>query len=378
MEIDGGPDGWIGPEDIQLAVLRDPLPPPVAPVADPTPGPSLPADIRLRWVEFERSTSVMLLLVAVIAVVGASLVGLMLADRVLQPLRLLGRSAAAVAKGDLSQRSGLGSRRDEIGELGRSFDSMAAALEAADASRRRFLQDVVHELRTPLTVIDTTSSALLDGVYDLEPRHVETIRDQAHLLARIVDDLRTLNLAEVRKLPLELEPLDPRELLEATAVAYGAPAGDRGQQVLVGDVPTSWVLADPDRLRQVLAALVDNALRHAPEGGEVRLRAVDGRGQVRFEVEDTGPGVAPEDLDRVFDRFYEADPARDRAAGHSGLGLAIVKALIEAHGGRVGVVNAAGAGACFWFELPSSPAVPPESPAVGRVLPAAPVRATWP
>jgi signal transduction histidine kinase len=95
-------------------------------------------------------------------------------------------------------------------------------------------------------------------------------------------------------------------------------------------------------------------------------------------VEDTGPGVAPDDLARVFDRFYEADPARDRAAGHSGLGLAIVKALVEAHGGQVGVRNAAGAGACFWFALPSAPAAPPESPAVDRPLPAVPVRATWP
>ena len=128
----------------------------------------------------------------------------------------------------------------------------------------------------------------------------------------------------------------------------------------------------------MLAALVDNALRHAPDGGEVRLRALDGDGHVRFEVEDTGPGVAPDDLARVFDRFYEADPARDRAAGHSGLGLAIVKALVEAHGGQVGVINAAGAGARFWFALPSAPAAPPESPPVDRPLSTVPVRATWP
>ena len=301
-----------------------------------------------------------LVLVALLAVAGASLVGLLLADRVVRPLRRLGESAAAVAGGDLSRRSGLDARADEIGDLGRSFDSMASALEASDEGRRRFLQDVVHELRTPLTVIDTTSSALLDGVYDLEPRHVETIRDQAHLLSRIVDDLRTLNLAEIRKLPLEIEMLDAAMLLDGTATAYQARAATGNQRLAVEAQPGLAVTGDADRLHQVLAALVDNALRHTPEGGEIRLRAGEAGGRIRFEVEDTGPGVAPQDLDRVFERFYEADPARDRPAGHTGLGLAIVKALVEAHGGRVGVANVEGAGACFWFELPAAPLGPLE------------------
>jgi two-component system sensor histidine kinase BaeS len=288
-----------------------------------------------------------------IAVVGASILGLVLADRVVRPLRRLGESAAAVAGGDLSRRSGLGGRADEIGDLGRSFDAMAEALELSDEGRRRFLQDVVHELRTPLTVIDTTSSALLDGVYALEPGHIETIREQAHLLSRIVDDLRTLNLAEIRKLPLETRPLDPVALLDETAAAYQARAAEGGRRLVVEASAGLAVTADPDRLRQVLAALVDNALRYTPDGGEIRLRAREDGSGTRLEVEDTGHGVAPEDIDHVFERFYEADPSRERPAGHSGLGLAIVKAIVEAHEGRVGVHNAEGAGACFWIELPS-------------------------
>lgn len=330
--------------------------PSAAPAADPplaeTPSPTLPPDIRLRWVEFERATSATLILVAVLAVLVASLLGFLLADRVLKPLRRLGEAAAAVAGGDLARRSGLGARHDEVGELGRSFDTMASALQASDEQRRRFLQDIVHELRTPLTVIDATSSAMLDGIYPVAPDHVATIREQAHLLARIVDDLRTLNLAEVGKLPLTLETVDGKELLEATAAAFEARAAAGIQRLLVHAEPACRVRGDPDRLRQVLAALVDNAIRHTPAGGEVRLRTRRVATGFRFEVEDTGPGVSPDDLPRVFDRFYEADPARDRAVGHSGLGLAIVKALVEAHGGRVGVENVPGAGACFWFEFP--------------------------
>ena len=357
--------------DLQLAAVAQPAaragldddgPSRAASSPDPSPAPSvassLPPDVRLRWVEFERATSSTLLLIAVVAVLGASLLGFGLAERVLRPLRRLGDAASAVAGGDLARRSGLGARHDEVGELGRSFDTMACALQAADDQRRRFLQDVVHELRTPLTVIDATSSAMLDGVYPLEADHVETIREQAHLLARIVDDLRTLNLAEIGKLPLAMQAVDAGELLTATATAFEARASAAGQRLKVEAEPGVAVTGDPDRLRQVLAALVDNALRHAPPVGEVRLRTHGTGSIVRFEVEDTGPGVAPDDLGRVFDRFFEADAARDRAAGHTGLGLAIVRALVEAHGGRVGVENVPGSGARFWFELDVAVAAP--------------------
>ncbi len=334
--------------------------PPAPPAADPpqaaSPSPTLPPDIRLRWVEFERATSTTLVLIAVLAVLAASVLGFLLADRVLRPLRRLGEAAAAVAGGDLSRRSGLGTRHDEVGELGRSFDTMASALQASDEQRRRFLQDVVHELRTPLTVIDATSSAMLDGVYPLAVDHVATIREQAHLLAHIVDDLRTLNLAEVGKLPLALETVDTAAILSATSTAFAARAVAGGQRMAVQVDGACAVRGDPDRLRQILAGLVDNALNHTPAGGEVRLRARGVGGSCRFEIEDTGAGVAASDLPRIFDRFYEADPARDRAHGHTGLGLAIVKALVQAHGGRVGVENVPGAGARFWFELPHATA----------------------
>jgi len=215
------------------------------------------------------------------------------------------------------------------------------------------MQDAVHELRTPLAVVEATTSAVLDGVYAHDDEHLRTIRDQARMLTRIVDDLRTISLAEGGRLDLHSERIDVAGILGDAARDVEARAAETGRAVSVEPVADLAVVADRDRVRQVLAALLDNALRHTPPGGRVVLagRAAAG-GAVRVEVRDTGPGIAPEDLARVFDRLYQADPARDRRTGSSGLGLAIVRALAEAQGGRVGAGTAPEGGALVWMELP--------------------------
>jgi len=221
------------------------------------------------------------------------------------------------------------------------------------------MQDAVHELRTPLAVVEATTSAVLDGVYAHDDEHLRTIRDQARLLTRIVDDLRTISLAEGGRLDLHAERVDVAGVLGDAARDVEARAAETGRAVTVEPVAVDAaganlaVVADRDRVRQALAALLDNALRHAPPGGRVVLagRAATG-GAVRVEVRDTGPGIAAEDLARVFDRLYQADPARDRRTGSSGLGLAIVRALAEAQGGRVGAGAAPEGGALVWMELP--------------------------
>jgi two-component system sensor histidine kinase BaeS len=288
----------------------------------------------------------------------ASLGGVWAAGRLTRPIRRLEEAAAAVAGGDLTGRSGLADRSDELGDLGRSFDEMAAALERGEDDRRRFMQDAVHELRTPLAVVEATTSAVLDGVYAHDDEHLRTIRDQARLLTRIVDDLRTISLAEGGRLDLHPERIEVAGVLADAARDVEARAAEADRSVAV-DPPAAEpggglaVVADRDRVRQVLAALLDNALRHAPPGGRVVLagRATAGAG-VRIEVRDTGPGIAAEDLPHVFDRLYQADPARDRRTGSSGLGLAIVRALVEAQGGRVGAGAAPEGGALVWMELP--------------------------
>ena len=306
--------------------------------------------------QVQQETTITLIAIAVAAAAGASLIGILLAQRIAGPLSTLGVAAAAVARGDLDRRSGLGARTDEIGSLGRSFDAMASELEHAQAARRRFFQDVVHELKTPLAVIDATTMAVIDGVYQHEDRHLETIRDQSRLLARIVDDLRTIGLAEAGDLPLRREPIVVGALIADVARAFAARAEAAGISVTV-DAPGDVVVAgDVDRLKQVLGALLDNALRHTPRGGVVAIEARAGR-RVRMSVHDSGPGIDPEDLPHLFDRFYQADPARDRSTGTSGLGLAIVRALVDAHGGTTGAENDSHGGARFWIELDQGRAV---------------------
>ena len=295
-----------------------------------------------------------IVLVAGAAALVASLGGIWAAGRLTRPIRRLEQAAAAVAAGNLAGRSGLADRSDELGDLGRSFDGMAAALERGEEDRRRFMQDAVHELRTPLAVVEATTSAVLDGVYTHDDEHLRTIRDQARLLTRIVEDLRTISLAEGGRLDLHAERVEVAGVLADAARDVEARAGEAGRAISVeSPLADLVVVADRDRVRQVLAALLDNALRHTPPGGGVVLagRAV-AAGVVRIEVRDTGPGIAAEDLPHVFDRLYQADPARDRRTGSSGLGLSIVRALVEAQGGRVGAGTAPEGGALVWMELP--------------------------
>jgi signal transduction histidine kinase len=210
---------------------------------------------------------------------------------------------------------------------------------------------VVHELKTPLAVIDATTTAVLDGVYGHEDRHLETIRDQSRLLTRIVDDLRTIGLAEAGDLPMRREPIDVGTLIADAARAFDARAEGAGIHLGI-DAPGGLVIeGDVDRLRQVLGALLDNAIRHTPRGGAVTIDARAADGMVRVSVRDSGPGIDPGDLPHLFDRFYQADPARDRSTGTSGLGLSIVRALVDAHAGRTGAENDPDGGARFWIEL---------------------------
>ena len=301
--------------------------------------------------QIQQETTITLIAVAIAAAAGASLIGIVLAGRLAEPLGRLGIAAAAVAHGELQRRSGLADRPDEIGSLGRSFDAMAGELERAEASRRRFFQDAVHELKTPLAVIDATTTAVIDGVYSHEDRHLETIRDQSRLLTRIVDDLRTIGLAEAGELPLRLESVLVDSLIGEVAQAYAARADAAAVGLDQDIVPGLVVRGDVDRLKQVLGALLDNAVRHTPSGGHVVIEGRATGRHVRIGIRDSGPGIALADLTHLFERFYQADPARDRSTGSSGLGLSIVKAIVDAHGGSVGAENVARGGARFWFEL---------------------------
>jgi two-component system OmpR family sensor kinase/two-component system sensor histidine kinase BaeS len=291
-------------------------------------------------------------------------VGRRTAHRFTEPLSETMKAADALAEGDLSARVPEAGGR-EFGRFTRSFNRMAEALEIADRQRRELLADVAHELRTPLTVIQGNLEGLRDGVYEATPDHLDLVLDEARKLGHLVDDLRLLTLAEAGQLPLDLQVLDVGQLLADVRDTFAYQAGEAGITLEVaeaGALPP--LVADPQRLGQVLGNLVTNALRHTPPGGVISLGAdlenSDGTPQlVRLWVADTGEGIPAADLPRIFDRFWRGDPARTRETGAgSGLGLAIAKSLVEAHGGRIWAESQVDEGtmvSCF-LPLSASPA----------------------
>jgi two-component system, OmpR family, sensor kinase len=318
-----------------------------------------------------------------VGVALGALLGLLLARGLAAPLDRLAKASRQLAHGDLTQRVPIGGPA-EVAAAGQAFNEMASALETAEGLRQRMVADIAHELRTPLAVIQGNLQAILDDVYPLEKVEVQTILDETLLLGRLVDDLRELALAEAGQLRIEPQLVEVNTLLTQSTAAFHAVMAEKGvtlAAIVPPDVPAVW--ADPARTGQVLRNLLANALRHTPSGGAVTLRAeqcvADAAHQtdralgaqptprIIFKVEDTGAGIAPADLPRVFERFWRADPSRARAHGGSGLGLAIARQLVQAQGGQIGATSIVGQGSRFWFTLPCTADVP-----IGSITPAAP------
>jgi len=272
------------------------------------------------------------------------------------PLADIMAAADGVAEGDLSVRVPVPERGPrEFGRLAESFNRMTGELERADQRRRNLTADVAHELRTPLHIIQGNLEGILDDVYEPTPEHVEATLDETRLLARLVDDLRTLSLAEAGQLPLVWEPVDVAELLADLSTSFSGQADAAGLDLHIeieNDLPT--ITGDVGRLNQVLGNLTANALRHTPSGGAITLRAQPLEGGIRILVRDTGDGIPAEDLPYVFDRFWRGDRARSHAGGAgSGLGLAIARQLVQAHGGAIRVESELGQGTTCTIELPA-------------------------
>ncbi|MCS6881755.1 MAG: ATP-binding protein [Oscillochloridaceae bacterium] len=272
-------------------------------------------------------------------------------SRISTPLRQLDAAARSMAAGNLRVRVQPGLVR-EVADLARSFNQMADALEDSDRQRRQLTADVAHELRTPLSIIKGRLEGIQDGVYRAETEQIDGLLDKVALLERLIEDLRLLALADAGQLALHTEPVNPARLLEDARASFAQQAGERNIELRVEAETAPELTADPQRISQVLGNLVNNALRHTPPGGVVTLAVRSGPSEALFEVRDTGNGIAPEDLPRIFDRFYRADPSRSRASGGAGLGLAIARRIVEAHGGRIWAESAPGQGATVRFTLP--------------------------
>jgi len=274
-----------------------------------------------------------------------------LTGRFLSPVGELTEAAREMAAGRLDHRVKTGSN-DEIGRLSSAFNAMADEIERAEILRRSMVSDVAHELRTPLTGIRCQIEALQDGLLTPNRTVFDSLHDDILALQRLVDDLQDLAIAEAGRLTLERRAVDLRH--EVQAVVQAQPGGDCIAVDIDNDrIPA--VRADPERLRQILRNLLDNARQHAGDGAHIRVSAEVFEVAVEVAVEDDGPGIPAEHLDLVFERFYRVEPSRKRQPGGSGLGLAITRHLVHAHGGQIRAENTPGCGgARFVFTLKRS------------------------
>jgi two-component system sensor histidine kinase BaeS len=302
---------------------------------------------------FQASFNEAMLLALLAAGLVAIVVSLFLSRGVVAPVRVLTTASRRIADGHFGERVE-SSGSDELGQLAHSFNQMAEKLEQVEDLRRQLIGDVSHELRTPLTTIRGSMEGLLDGVLPAAPETYQHIYQEADRLARLVDDLQELSRVEAGAYPLEIHPVAVSTLVQTVLKRFTAQAQANGIE-LSSDLPQDLpaVLADQDRIIQVLTNLVGNALQYTPEGGQVTILAARHGDEIHISVVDTGLGIPAEHLPHLFTRFYRVDKSRSRqAGGGSGIGLTIARHLVEAHGGHIRATSEGdGKGSTFTFTL---------------------------
>lgn len=305
-------------------------------------------------IAFDDAVRSALLAAGVIAVAASVVVSLALSQAIARPVARLAAAARRIAVGHYAERVpdvGAG----EIGALATSFNAMTASLEATEHRRLQLVGDVAHELRTPLSTLDGYLEGLEDGVVVPSLETWRLLRGETARLTRLVDDLQELWRAEAHQLRLDVQSIDAATVAREVVERFAPVAAARGI-AFDADLPRPGPLvrADRDRLAQILANYVSNAIRYSPDGAPVAVQVQRLGPDIEFRVNDRGPGLTTEQQAHVFDRFYRADPSRSRALGGAGIGLAIARALAEAMEGRVGVTSAGpGQGSTFTVELPA-------------------------
>jgi signal transduction histidine kinase len=300
-------------------------------------------------VSFRSSVNQLLLVGGIVAGLAALLAGLLLARRATAPARELTRAARAMAAGERSERADVGSR-DELGEMATAFNAMADTIEEEDRLRRAFASEVAHELRTPLTILRTQVEGIQDGVVQPSSPALASLHDESLRLTRLVEDLETLASADAAGFTLNRARTDLRAELEAAAREFAGPYGAR-EIDLATHLEDVEAVVDATRIRQVVANLLSNALKFTPEGGRVRLELRRRGDDAIIIVSDMGPGIPPDELGRVFDRFFRGRGARARG---SGIGLTVAQELVLAHGGTIRASSDPGRGATFVVRLPDA------------------------
>ena len=305
-----------------------------------------------REVEFIQRINLYLLYGALVGMVIALLLGIILSRTLTHPIRELTRATHAVSEGELSQQVPVRSK-DELGELAQAFNKMSAELSRSINARKQMTADIAHELRTPLSLILGHAEAVHDGVLPPSNENFEIIREEAARLEHLINDLRMLSLADAGELSMQVETVEPQRLFHEVAALYQYQAQKRNISLETDIAPQLPLIeVDPGRMTQVLTNILDNALRHTPEGGRILLTAQEAESMVEFSVQDSGLGLNGEDADRIFERLYRADPSRYREDGGSGLGLAIAKSIVQAHGGQISAESEPGSGLKIRIRLP--------------------------
>ncbi|MFN8035334.1 MAG: ATP-binding protein [Acidimicrobiia bacterium] len=273
---------------------------------------------------------------SVSGIIAASLALVMvrfLARGMTSPLRDMVDATNAMARGDYSKRV-TATSHDEVGRLAVAFNKMAAELAETDRVRRDLVANVSHELRTPITALQVVLENLVDGVEPPDPETLRTMLAQVERLGRLVTQLLDLSRLESGTLPLERCAFDVVPMLEHAVRESQLHAPDVAVDVIV-ESPGLAADGDPERVHQVVANLLENAVRYSPAGGTIEVRAARTNGHVRIEVADEGPGIPDDQAERVFERFYRADAARSTSDGGAGLGLAIARWIVDLHGGDI-------------------------------------------
>ena len=304
---------------------------------------------------FDESVRDLLVVAIVVAIIASFALAIVLSRMIARPLADIGAAARRVAGGDLGTRVPRPAP-DELASLADSFNQMAAELEESERQRRDIIANTAHELRTPLTNLEGYLEAIRDGVITPDQSTYESLLEETERLARLaraLDDLALGDAAHKTAHPVEVD----LAALLSSATELARPTFDARRLTLERDWPQPLpARADPDQFAQVLANLLQNAARYAPQGGTVTLSAVGRDDTVLVSLSNGGEGIPAEDLPHVFERFYRVEKSRDRALGGAGVGLAIVKQLVEGWGGRVGAESSAGQ-TRFWFSLPQGGAL---------------------
>ncbi len=304
--------------------------------------------------EFLRRLNGSIFLSAIGTIIFALFIGILLSRSITRPIRELTKATHAMADGNLNQKVNVRSR-DEIGELAASFNKMSSDLSHSFNLRKQMTADIAHELRTPLSLIIGHAEGVHDGV--LEPSHenFEIIREEAERLEKLVNDLRTLSLADAGELSVDFQPVDINGLMSDVYAHYISLFNQHRITLnlkLAPDILTANL--DPSRFAQVINNILDNARRYTPEGGSVEMETTRVENKIRISIQDNGEGVSPEEAAHLFDRFYRADESRTRDDGGSGLGLAIAKSIIEMHHGKIWAESEKGKGLRMVIELPAT------------------------